>query len=66
VADGVFNDASSEVRRWRNGFDGMEESPDDIKKLECGLYMKVGHEVIHVDFKKVAYCHGMCILYLVR
>jgi hypothetical protein len=37
VADVVFNGNASEARRWRNGVDGMEESSDDIKKLQCGL-----------------------------
>jgi hypothetical protein len=32
------------------------------KKLHCGLCMKVGHEVIHVDFKKSGYCHRTCIV----
>jgi hypothetical protein len=33
--------------------DGMEESSADIKDVQCGLCLKVGYEVIHVDFKKV-------------
>jgi hypothetical protein len=73
VADGVINGAASVVRRWGNGVDGMEESSNNIKKLQCGLCMKIGHEVIHVDFKKWDVTivwdrieFGSALLYLMR